>query len=46
MNNPKLMNILDATDYLFENFTGFVFIHPFLLHNIIEQFSLLHVLHH
>lgn len=40
------MDILDSTDDLLEYSAGIPFVHPLLLHDVVEQFPALHVLHH
>lgn len=46
MHYSKFVSIFDSTDDLFKYFTGFLFIHFLFADNIVEQLTILHVLHH
>lgn len=46
MDYPKLMNILNAANYLLEHFAGLLLLHPFLTDDVVEKLASLHVLHH
>jgi hypothetical protein len=45
MDDPELMDILDATDDLLKHFAGFFLSHSLLGHDIIEKLSVFHILH-
>jgi hypothetical protein len=45
MNNSNFMNVLDTSYELVEYAYGLVLIDPFIFDDIIEEFSLFHVLH-
>ncbi len=45
MNNAYFMNVLDSCNKLVEYANGLVLIDSFIFDDIIEEFSLFHVLH-
>ena len=45
MHNPQLVDVLNPTDDLLEHFAGFVFFHPLLLNDVVEELSAFHELH-
>lgn len=46
MHNPEAVDVLDPADDLLKHFAGLVLAHFLSLHDVIEELSLLHVLHH
>lgn len=46
MHNAQLMQVLDPSDKLPEVLTGFTFFQPFLLDDVLKQFTFTDILHH
>jgi len=46
MNDAQTVQVLNSTDDLLKHLTSLLLIHAFLGYDVVEQFTLLHILHY